>query len=237
MRTSLQRLVCAAALAAVAGAGINWKSIWLEPRTHLVLTVGATRPYTVMGRNGADVKVDLTKSQDLTMTSSDPGVLDFDRKTGIMTAKKRGHAHVEFAFSEAFDMVPAYVRESAPTADRVDGVWRAEFTGPLGEQPKMVSEIFFDLNADGDALTGTVHGAHWPGDAPITDGKLDGKRVRFTMVGMSPFNANGVIGYPKLCFDGTRAGSQMKIDLLWTEARRPCDDARLYPMAAKKLLD
>jgi hypothetical protein len=237
MWTSLQRLGCAAAIAAGASAGINWKSIWLEPRTHLVLTVGATQPFTVMGRNGADVKVDLTQSQELTMTSSDPDVLDIDRKTGMLTAKKRGHAHVEFAFSEVGEMLPAYVRPSAPAADRVDGVWRAEFTGPLGERPKMVSEIFFDLNADGGVLTGTVHAAHWPGDATITDGKIEGNRVRFTMVGTSSFNANGVIGYPKLCFDGTRAGSQMKIDLLWTEARRPCDDARHYPMAAKKLLD
>ena len=95
----------------------------------------------------------------------------------------------------------------------------------------------FDLNVDGETLTGTVHAANWPGDGPISDGKIEGDRVRFTMVGTLPYTTNGGVGYPKLCFNGTRHGSEMKLETRWAEARRPCDDGKLYPMAAKKLLD
>ncbi len=219
-----------------ASAGINWTSVWLEPRKDLVLSCGTTQPYTVMGRSGGDTKADLTRSPDLKLVSSDASVVEIDREKGLLVAKRPGHTHLDFSFSEAFEMAPIFVRApAASNADPLDGVWKAQFTGPVGETPKMVSEIFFDVDAHGDGLTGTVHAAHWPGDAPISDGKIEGNRVRFTMVGTSPFWANGVIGYPKLCFEGTRAGAEMRIVLRWTEAKRSCEDATLYPMAARKL--
>ena len=97
-------------------------------------------------------------------------------------------------------MVPALVRApKATTGDAVDGVWNAVFTGPMGERPKMVSEIDFALDSNGGALTGTVHAAYWPGDGDVSDGKVDGDRISFTMTGHLPFQANGVTGYPKLC--------------------------------------
>jgi hypothetical protein len=40
---SLQRLACIPLLfIGVAAAGINWKSVWVEPRTPVVLTAGET---------------------------------------------------------------------------------------------------------------------------------------------------------------------------------------------------
>jgi hypothetical protein len=226
-------------------AGINWKAVWLEPRTPVVLTVGETKPYTVMGLNGADVKADLTKSQYLKITSSDPDVLFIDQEKGVFVGKQQGHVDIHISFSEASDMVPAFVREpktdsaaaQANSTNKIDGVWKAVFTGPMGERPKMVSEIVFDVTATGNSLTGIVHAASWPGDAAMSDGRIDGDRVTFTMTGHLPFQANGVTGYPKLCFTGTRQGDEMKIDLRWHEAERSCEGGKLLPMAAKKIPD
>ncbi len=228
----------------VAVAGINWKSVWLEPRTPVVLiTVGETKPFTVMGLNGADVKADLTKSQYLKITSSDTSILEIDQASGTFIGRKPGHVDIRISFSEASDMVPAFVRPATTdtaTAENIpglDGVWRAVFTGPMGERPKMVSEIVFTLNSIGTDLTGIVHAAVWPGDAPVTDGRIDGDKVTFSMTGHLPFQANGVEGYPKLCFTGTRNGDDMKIGLLWTVARSACKDGKLLPMAAKRVAD
>ena len=242
----LQRVALISLLfSGVAVAGINWKSVWLEPRTSVVVTVGEAKPYTVIGRNGADVKADLTKSPYLTITSSDTEVLEVNPQTGAFVGKKPGHVDIRIAFSDATEMVPAFVRPSkaktaaaisAPSND-IDGVWKAVFTGDLGERPKMVSEIVFALNSSGNALGGVVHAAYWPGDAAVSDGKVDGDRITFTMTGHLPFNANGVTGYPKLCFTGVRNGGEMKIDLLWTESRNACDKGKLLPMAGKKVTD
>lgn len=98
------------------------------------------------------------------------------------------------------------------------------------------------MRADGDALTGTVHASAWPGDAAISDGKIDGNRVAFTMTGHLPFSTSsgGQVqhaGYPNLCFTGVRSGDEMKIELRWTEAGRTCEEGNLLPMAAKKVAD
>ena len=238
------RLVCTSfLLTSAAAAGINWKSVWLEPRIPVVVTAGETKPYTVMGLNGADITADLTKSPYLKISSTDPDVLAIDPVKGLFIGKKAGHADVRIQFSEVSALVSAFVQEPAASAAAVssrsslDGVWRAEFTGPLGERPKMVSEIVFSLQSTASSLTGTVHADHWPGDAAISDGRVDGDRVRFTMTGHLPFEANGVTGYPKLCFDGVRTGADMKIELRWTEAQSACSEGRLLPMTAKRIGD
>jgi len=236
------RLACLFLLSSgLSVAGINWKSVWLEPRIPVVLiTVGETKPFTVMGLNGADVKADLTKSQYLKITSSDTSILEIDPANGAFIGRKPGHVDIRISFSEASEMIPAFVRPATTAAAQntpgLDGVWRAVFTGPMGERPKMVSEIVFTLDST-NVLTGIVHAAYWPGDAPVADGRIDGEKVTFTMTGHLPFQANGVEGYPKLCFTGIRNGDEMKVELRWTEARRACDEGKLLPMAAKKEAD
>jgi hypothetical protein len=195
-----------------------------------------------MGLNGADIKADLTKSQYLKITSSDPSVLDIDRENGVFVGKRPGHVDIRISFSEATAMVPAFVRAvNTASAGDMDGVWKAEFIGDWGERPKMVSEIYFDLTVNGNSLSGAVHAASWPGDAVISNGTLNGDRVSFEMVGHSPFQAGRpgamVTGYPKLCFTGIGNGNEMRIDLLWTEARTSCENGKLLRMAGKRLAD
>src|SRR6266404_7616345 len=95
----------------VAVGGINWKAVWIEPTMPVSITVGETKPYTVMGLNGADVKADLTKSQYLTITSSDPEIVEVDRMNAVFVGKKHGHAEIRISFSEATGIVQAFVRE------------------------------------------------------------------------------------------------------------------------------
>jgi hypothetical protein len=99
------------------------------------------------------------------------------------------------------------------------GTWKAVFTGPMGERPKMVSEMVFQFKVDGTKLTGNAHMSAWPGDAEISNGKIDGDRVSFTVVGKKPWTATsgGVTtsGYPKLVFDGSLKGGEMDLKLNW----------------------
>lgn len=95
-------------------AGINWTAVWLAPRTPVVMNIGETRPYTVMGRNGANVEADLTRSQYLKIASSDPDVIEIDQKQSVFIAKKAGQVEIRIAFSEAKATVKAVVRESVP---------------------------------------------------------------------------------------------------------------------------
>src|SRR5438552_2990544 len=85
-------------LVSVAAGGINWKAVWIEP-TPVLLTVGDTKPYRVMGLNGADVKADLTQSPYMTIYSSNPDVVEIDRKNAVFIAKKPGQAEIRVSFS------------------------------------------------------------------------------------------------------------------------------------------
>jgi hypothetical protein len=108
---------------------------------------------------------------------------------------------------------------AAPAAD-VNGKWKLKFLGDPGRMPKMVSEVILDLKAEGKLLTGTAHAGNWPGDMGITDGKADGDRISFTVVGKSPWQSSSpqhgqASGYPRLTFSGTVDGDRIKVSMLW----------------------
>jgi hypothetical protein len=95
----------------MAVAGINWKAVWLEPKTPVVLTVGESQPYTVMGLDGMETTANLTKSSYLKITSSDPGTLEVDRINAMFVGRKPGKAEIRISFSEATANVQAVVNE------------------------------------------------------------------------------------------------------------------------------
>ena len=105
------------------------------------------------------------------------------------------------------------------SANNIDGKWKAWFVGPMANQPMTVAEMVFDLKAKGNTLTGLVYMANWPGDAPISDGKIDGNRISFTAIGKHPWKSGGEgwrsSGYPRLKFSGTIQGSKIKLRLIW----------------------
>ena len=104
-------------------------------------------------------------------------------------------------------------------AGDLSGTWKAVFTGEMGQRPKMVSEMVFQLKVKDGRVTGMAHMSDWPGDAPISAGWLDGDRVRFTVIGRQPWSAYSggtvTIGYPKLEFTGTIHGDEMDLSLAW----------------------
>ena len=102
--------------ASVAVGGINWKSVWLEAPNNptvrvydLVVRVGETKPFKVMGLDGADNKAELTKSPYLKITSSDPDILGIDTNNFAFVGKKSGRVEVRISFSEATAAVKAVV--------------------------------------------------------------------------------------------------------------------------------
>lgn len=64
----------------------------------------------------------------------------------------------------------------------VTGKWTAEMQGRGGN----TMTVTMDLKADGNTLTGTVSGRN--GDTDISDGKIDGNNLSFTVV--REFNGN-----------------------------------------------
>ena len=62
----------------------------------------------------------------------------------------------------------------AASAADINGTWKAVFTGPLEERPKMVAEMTFELIAAGDKLTGNAHMSNWPEMLPWPRVRLRG---------------------------------------------------------------
>lgn len=71
----------------------------------------------------------------------------------------------------------------------VTGAWKGEVKGPDGNS----FQLTFNFKQDGAKLTGTVTGPG--GDIPITDGKVDGDKISFTVsVNGTTIQHDGVIG-------------------------------------------
>src|SRR5690242_11184573 len=107
---------------------------------------------------------------------------------------------------------------TASAAD-LSGTWKAVFLGDPGTWPKTVAFMTFDLKTDGDQVTGAAHMSSWPGDAPISEGKLEADRITFTAVGNSPWRSSGpqgsASGFPKLIFTGTVQGDTIDFNVVW----------------------
>jgi hypothetical protein len=86
----------------------------------------------------------------------------------------------------------------AAFAADVSGKWVAQVPGRGGE----MREATFTFKADGSNLTGSVTTPR--GDAPISDGKIDGDDISFNQV--LEFNGNQV----KLIYKGKVSGGEIK---------------------------
>jgi hypothetical protein len=95
-------------------------------------------------------------------------------------------------------------------ANNVTGTWKAVFVNPESG-PKTFAAVVLNLEANGEKLTGICHAGSWPGDAPISDGKLDGDRISFTVVGKLPAST----GLPKMTFIGTRYGKLIDLTMVF----------------------
>ncbi len=80
---------------------------------------------------------------------------------------------MKFRFLSLLALMGVFVFVAA--AADVSGKWTAEVPGRNGNQT-----VTFNFKADGGALTGTM--ANPRGEAAITDGKIDGNNVSFSVV-------------------------------------------------------
>ena len=99
-----------------------------------------------------------------------------------------------FTYASLFILLAA----AALFAADVSGKWVAQVPGRGGQ----TREITINLKADGGNLTGSV--TTMRGDAPISDGKIDGDNVSFTQV--MEFNGNQV----KIHYKGKVSGDQIQ---------------------------
>jgi hypothetical protein len=81
----------------------------------------------------------------------------------------------------------------------VNGKWTAQVPGRGGQ----TRETTFNFKVEGDKLTGTMSGMQ--GDNPISDGKISGDEISFTV--KLSFNGNDVT----LLYKGTVSGDEIKM--------------------------
>ena len=97
----------------------------------------------------------------------------------------------------------------------VTGKWVAEQPGRNGGPPRQTT---FDLKADGAKLTGTMLGGGGRGGAPtpveITDGKVDGDNVSFTVKRETP---NGAM---ETKYSGTISGDELTLKFTMMDQER-----------------
>jgi hypothetical protein len=87
----------------------------------------------------------------------------------------------------------------------VSGKWTAEMQGQGGN----TRTVTMNLKADGSKLTGTVNGGRG-GDSEITDGKVDGNDLSFSVV--REFNGNKMTSTYKGKLDGDVIHFNMKME-------------------------
>lgn len=80
----------------------------------------------------------------------------------------------------------------------VNGKWVAQVPGRDGQ----TREMTFNFKVEGDKLTGTVSGRQ--GDMPISDGKITGDEISFTVT--ANFGGNEI----KFLYKGKVAGDEIK---------------------------
>ena len=114
-----------------------------------------------------------------------------------------------------FVVTIALVFAFAAAAADLTGKWVAEQPGRNGGPPRQTT---FDLKQDGGKLTGTMTGAGRGGGAPqaieITDGKVDGDKVSFTV------KREGPNGPMEMKYNGTVSGDEMKLKFMMMDQER-----------------
>lgn len=102
---------------------------------------------------------------------------------------------------------------TAMAAD-VSGTWTGEQQGRNGPQT-----VTLNLKAEGNTLTGAITGRG--GETAISDGKVDGDNVSFTVT--REFNGNTM----KMKYSGAVSGSELKLKMEVEGSDRPAREVTL----------
>jgi len=95
----------------------------------------------------------------------------------------------------------------------VSGTWK---TVPKPESPlmKTVYEPTFEFTVEGDKLTGTARVDGWPGNGIISDGKVEGDRITFTLTHDRTYTTNGKTFYATYRCAGTVHGDELDLTMI-----------------------
>ena len=99
-----------------------------------------------------------------------------------------------------FAVLAATMTLAALGAD-VTGKWKGQMAGRDGN----MRDVSFDFKAAGTELTGSMSGVR--GDVAISNGKIDGANVKFTV--MLEMNGNSF----KMNYEGTVDGAELKMKM------------------------
>ncbi|HKV38179.1 MAG TPA: hypothetical protein VJX67_03120 [Blastocatellia bacterium] len=111
-----------------------------------------------------------------------------------------------------FSVVLVLASAALAWAGDVSGKWNAQVPGRNGE----TREATFNFKVDGSTLSGTVSGPR--GDLPISEGKVSGDAISFTVA--LEFGGNEV----KLLYKGVVAGDEIKFTRSREGSDRPAQE-------------
>jgi hypothetical protein len=122
------------------------------------------------------------------------------------------------------------------SADEITGNWKTIMVdaGP-GGRPKVAYAPSFELKVDGNKLTGFAYLTQWPGSAPISDGKVDGNRITFTLVHEMSYSTRGGTFYPKFRCEGTVHGGEMKLTMFHAPFNGTVVESERWEMKGSKV--
>jgi len=100
MRTLMRMAVVFGIFTFAVPAGINWKTVWLEPNPIILNSPASSIQYIVRGIDGADHQFDLTHHRFLKVTSSDENVIAVDQESARLVGKAVGRVEIRVSFSE-----------------------------------------------------------------------------------------------------------------------------------------
>jgi hypothetical protein len=89
------------------------------------------------------------------------------------------------------------------------GAWKVVFSGDPRTGPKTVGSIILDLKVDGTVVTGKVRIGSWPGEAPITDGRVEDDHITFTATG----HLGSTTGIPTCQFNVILRGGELSLTM------------------------
>jgi len=95
------------------------------------------------------------------------------------------------------------------SAADVTGIWKVTYAGSPEYAPKSVGSMILDLKVNGNVVTGTATIGAWPGEAPISDGKIEGNHITFTATG----HLESTTGIPTCKLDVTIQDDEMHVVL------------------------
>jgi hypothetical protein len=133
--------------------------------------------------------------------------------SGAVTGKSMALAMIDGAkYETTLHRVESQVTGPVSTdaaPKELEGKWTARFVGRIGSRPKMIGRIDFDFQIDGSKLTGAAHMEGWPGNCPISEGKIENGRFSFIATGRIPSSS----GIPVMRFEGEIHGTQLKLTM------------------------